>query len=378
MKMENLQTNEVTFVPVLKACARGKLVKFGLELFRSMSNDFGVELIMEHYRCVVDLLGRAGLFWEAAEVIKSMPFEPDASVLGAILGSCKIHGTAELGNEVGKKLLELQPQHCGRYVVLSNINAGKERWDLAAAARKAMVDAGIRKIPAYKSGLMINAPFMPNVDSDMFVNNPNIMVHAMCALLGCENETKNAFAQFPQIFYDRLKDDPFGNQMVVLYGSYLWSIPPSDAKTEERNPSIGTGSGKLEMLMVLLGIQKNSPNQVVMPCKGRQNIETYVLKSIEAAHRVGDREYEYGTKKGGMEERINNRIYPHLAFQFITRVGSLLFAPDPPAFLGCVPTSGPSSMTQQKRWATGLLEILLSKNGPYWALYLQTSNLGYS
>ncbi|CAN6701987.1 unnamed protein product [Malus baccata var. baccata] len=226
MKMERLQPNEVTFVAVLTACARGKLVKFGLELFRSMTNDFGVEPIMEHYGCVVDLLGRAGLFWEATEVIKSMPFEPDASVLGnlewlllqvrlqywhtyfdaqfessrgiaiglsntspmmhsvrdcvirlggkycfvaillsqaknlewlllqvrlqgALLGSCKIHGTAELGNEVGEKLLELQPQHCGRYVVLSNINAGKERWDLAAAVRKTMVDAGIRKIPAY-------------------------------------------------------------------------------------------------------------------------------------------------------------------------------------------------------------------------------------
>ncbi|KAM2204726.1 hypothetical protein ACFX1S_024335 [Malus domestica] len=99
--MENLQPNEVTFVAVLTACALGKLVKFGL-------------------------------FWEAAAVIKSMPFEPDASMLGAILGSCKIHGTAEMGNEVGKKLLELQPQHCGRYV-----------------ARKAMVDAGIRKISAY-------------------------------------------------------------------------------------------------------------------------------------------------------------------------------------------------------------------------------------
>ncbi|CAL8139403.1 unnamed protein product [Prunus armeniaca] len=149
MKRERLQPTAVTFVAVLTACGRGKLVNFGLELFRSMSNDFGVEPIMEHYGCVVDLLGRAGLFLEATELIKSMPFEPDASVLGALLGSCNIHGTAGLGNEVGQKLLELQPQHCGRYVVLSSINAGTERWDRAAAVRQAMVHAGIRKIPAY-------------------------------------------------------------------------------------------------------------------------------------------------------------------------------------------------------------------------------------
>ena len=43
---------------------------------------------------------------------------------------------------------------------------------------------------------------------------------------------------------------------------------------------------------------------------------------------------------------------------------SVLCTPEPPAFLGCAPNSGPSSMTQQKRWATGLLEILFSKNCP--------------
>lgn len=43
---------------------------------------------------------------------------------------------------------------------------------------------------------------------------------------------------------------------------------------------------------------------------------------------------------------------------------SIICSPDPPAFQGCAPTGGPASMTQQKRWATGLLEILLSKNCP--------------
>ncbi|XP_062009435.1 putative pentatricopeptide repeat-containing protein At1g10330 isoform X5 [Rosa rugosa] len=150
MKMEKrLRPNEVTFVAVLTACARGNSVKCGLDLFKSMSKDFGVEPIMEHYGCVVDLLGRAGLFKEATELLKNMPFEPDASVLGALLGSCKIHGTTELANEVGKKLIELQPQHCGRYLVLSNIYAGNERWDHAAAVRKEMVHAGLQKIPAF-------------------------------------------------------------------------------------------------------------------------------------------------------------------------------------------------------------------------------------
>lgn len=66
------------------------------------------------------------------------------------------------------------------------------------------------------SGLMTNAPFLLNVDCDMYVNNPKVVLHAMCMFLGVDNERDCAFIQFPQIFYDGIKDDPFGNQYVVL------------------------------------------------------------------------------------------------------------------------------------------------------------------
>ncbi|KAJ4730064.1 putative Pentatricopeptide repeat-containing protein [Melia azedarach] len=149
MKEQGICVNEVTFVAVLTACSRARLVKLGLELFHSMLGEFRVKPIMEHYGCVVDLLGRAGFLSEAIEFIRSMPFEPDASVLGALLGACKIHGAVEIGNEVGGRLLELQPQHSGQYVLLSNIYAELERWSHAADLRKAMIEAGIRKIPAF-------------------------------------------------------------------------------------------------------------------------------------------------------------------------------------------------------------------------------------
>ncbi|XP_057799261.1 putative pentatricopeptide repeat-containing protein At1g10330 [Salvia miltiorrhiza] len=148
MKSLGLCPNEVTFVCVLSACARAKLVELGMELFQAISRDFSITPTMEHYGCVVDLLGRAGLLKEAYEFVRSMPFEADASVLGALLGACRVHGDVDLGNEVGQRLLELQPNHCGRYVLLSSIYAGAEIWDHAAALRKAMVHAGIRKVPA--------------------------------------------------------------------------------------------------------------------------------------------------------------------------------------------------------------------------------------
>lgn len=64
---------------------------------------------------------------------------------------------------------------------------------------------------------MTNAPFMLNVDCDMFANNPQIVLHAMSLLLGSRKEKDCGFVQCPQKFYDGPKDDPFGNQLVVLH-----------------------------------------------------------------------------------------------------------------------------------------------------------------
>ncbi|KAL2328183.1 hypothetical protein Fmac_021610 [Flemingia macrophylla] len=149
IKLQGLKPNSITYVAVLTACARGKFVREGLDLFRSMWQDFRIEPIMKHYGCVIDLLGRSGHIQEAAEIIRNMPFQPDASVLGAFLGACRIHGAIKLGEEIGKKALKLQTQHCGQYVLLSSMNAEKERWDHAADLRREIMEAGIQKIPAY-------------------------------------------------------------------------------------------------------------------------------------------------------------------------------------------------------------------------------------
>lgn len=63
---------------------------------------------------------------------------------------------------------------------------------------------------------MTNAPFIVNIDCDMYVNNPNVVVEAMCILLGAE-EQESIFVQFPQIFYNLPKDDPFGCQLITLF-----------------------------------------------------------------------------------------------------------------------------------------------------------------
>ncbi|KAG6646759.1 pentatricopeptide repeat-containing protein At5g66520-like [Carya illinoinensis] len=144
MQREKLKPNEITFVGVLNACAHSGMVDEGLAILDSMKNVYGIEPEMEHYGCVVDLLGRAGLLEEAEELISSMPMEPNAAVLGALMGACRIHGHVELGERVGKVLLELEPKNSGRYALLSNIYAKAGRWDDVEKVRRLMKERGIK------------------------------------------------------------------------------------------------------------------------------------------------------------------------------------------------------------------------------------------
>ncbi|CAN6884544.1 hypothetical protein Bca4012_070209 [Brassica carinata] len=149
MKVRNVDPNGITLLAVLTACARSKLVELGVKLFSSICGEYKITPTSEHYGCLVDLIGRAGLLVDAVNFVKSLPFEADASVLGALLGACKIHEDAELGNKVGKQLIGLQPEHCGQYVALSTLKALGNNWAEAEEMRKVMIEGGIRKIPAY-------------------------------------------------------------------------------------------------------------------------------------------------------------------------------------------------------------------------------------
>lgn len=114
-----------------------------------MSDVHGIEPSKEHYGCMVDLLARAGRLGEAKKIMDEMPMSPDASVLGALLGGCKIHGNLELGEQVGKRVIELEPGNSGRYVMLANIYACCGKWEQVPGARKLMDDRGVKKVPGF-------------------------------------------------------------------------------------------------------------------------------------------------------------------------------------------------------------------------------------
>ncbi|KAI3869145.1 hypothetical protein MKX03_035388 [Papaver bracteatum] len=137
--------NYVTFVCVLSACSRAGYVKEGKKIFDMMRERYQIEPGVEHYACVVDLLGKAGMVEDAYEFIKSMPIRSNVSVWGALLGACRVHGKPSLGKLVAENLFQLDPLDSGNHVVLSNTFAAAGRWDEATYVRKEMKNVGIKK-----------------------------------------------------------------------------------------------------------------------------------------------------------------------------------------------------------------------------------------
>ncbi|KAG8385470.1 hypothetical protein BUALT_Bualt03G0048600 [Buddleja alternifolia] len=138
--------NYVTFLGALSACAHAGLVSKGREIFYSMGRNYSMKPRMEHYACMVDLLGRAGSLNQALEFVMQMPEKPNSDVWAALLSSCRLHGDVELAkiaaNELFKVGVESRP---GAYVALSNALAEAGRWDSVSELREVMKVRGISK-----------------------------------------------------------------------------------------------------------------------------------------------------------------------------------------------------------------------------------------
>lgn len=147
MQRTGVKPDEVTFTCLLYACSHAGLVDEGWKYFDLMIYDFDITPTVNHYACMVDLLGRAGCLDEAYKFINKIPVKPNAHVWGALLGACAARSNIELGEHAAERLFELEPQNVAHYVLLSNIYAANGRWDNVANMRKTMKDRGLRKMP---------------------------------------------------------------------------------------------------------------------------------------------------------------------------------------------------------------------------------------
>lgn len=147
MEKEGLEPNDVTFLSLLYACSHCGLKDKGLEFLNLMTEKYGIKPRVQHYTCIVDLLGRSGCLNEAEAMIRSMPVKGDAIIWKTLLSACKIHKNADMARQVAEEVLKLDPQDSASYVLLSNIHASAKRWQEVSVVRKTMRDRRVKKEP---------------------------------------------------------------------------------------------------------------------------------------------------------------------------------------------------------------------------------------
>uniref|UniRef100_A0A0D3EX11 Pentacotripeptide-repeat region of PRORP domain-containing protein n=1 Tax=Oryza barthii TaxID=65489 RepID=A0A0D3EX11_9ORYZ len=154
MECSEQKPNEITLLAVLGACTHGGFVDEGLRIF-SKFDIYGVAAAVEHYGCLVDLLGRAGRLREAYEIVKNMLVEPNEVIWGSLLGACRVHGDAEMSELVSSEIHQLHSRRVStndaEYILLSNIMASSERWEQAERMRRKMALHGVGKTPGCSS-----------------------------------------------------------------------------------------------------------------------------------------------------------------------------------------------------------------------------------
>ncbi|KAI9162072.1 hypothetical protein LWI28_023512 [Acer negundo] len=145
MKREGLAPDDITILAVLQACSYSGLWEDGIRLFNEIEPKYGGKPILEHFACMVDLLGRACHLSEAMNLIKNSPF-PDSPLLWRSLVSVsKLIGDLNFSMLASKHLLNLEPEEAGSYILVSNIYAGEGMLDEAAKVRTTMNDLKLSK-----------------------------------------------------------------------------------------------------------------------------------------------------------------------------------------------------------------------------------------
>ncbi|KAL5564712.1 hypothetical protein UlMin_027876 [Ulmus minor] len=147
MQNERCEVNEITFLGVLSACVHVGLVEEGWKYFNMMKSVYHLVAEPNHYACMVDLLGRAGLVDEAMELISLMPFEPNVGVWGALLSAGRAHLRFDLAHLAAQRLIELEPDNATPYVVLSSVYSISGKSKDGDQVRMTKKLKGIKKSP---------------------------------------------------------------------------------------------------------------------------------------------------------------------------------------------------------------------------------------
>lgn len=148
MQQSKEKPDGVTFLAVLSACSHAGLIDEGYNYFNQMITEYGIKPGVEHYSCLVDLLGRTGKLCEAYKILqRNTEIKEDVGLLSTLFSACHLNRDFDLGVRVAKLLIEKDPHDPSTYVILSNIYASCENWHEFREVKLKMKELRLRKNP---------------------------------------------------------------------------------------------------------------------------------------------------------------------------------------------------------------------------------------
>ncbi|XXG41604.1 hypothetical protein AAC387_Pa01g2038 [Persea americana] len=145
LKLEAFNHN--TFIAILTSCSHGGMVDEGMECFRTMRENYGIEPCMDHYICVIDMLGRAGRITDAHNIFPEMTFGPNSVAWMTLLSACLAHGNAQVGEIAARELQNLEPDNVTSYVMLASLYGKTGRVEESKKVLSLMRKKQLRKEP---------------------------------------------------------------------------------------------------------------------------------------------------------------------------------------------------------------------------------------
>ena len=148
MLREGFEPNQITMTSVLSACNHCGLVEEGRRCFEAMER-FGIVPQIEHYGCMIDLLGRAGCLDEAENLIQAMPYDPNEIILTSFLFACCYFEDVSRAERILKMAVKMEKEGAGDYVMLRNLYATERRWADVEDVKEMMKKRGANKEVAW-------------------------------------------------------------------------------------------------------------------------------------------------------------------------------------------------------------------------------------
>ena len=129
MTQQGITPNGTIYVNIFAACSQAGEIKKCQEYFNLMVNSHHIMPGTEHFNCMVDVFGRAGLLEEAKVLLQSMPIQADTTCWVSLLSSCQTYGEIDLGKRCYNQLLEIDPEYASSYILMYKIYADQDIWD---------------------------------------------------------------------------------------------------------------------------------------------------------------------------------------------------------------------------------------------------------